>query len=203
MPLEVGRGSATSNDFVTSTAQHPIDHSAISDEDDDSSDDVELSSEPSDITSSSGVSTSEDPDDDHTIEDSEDEAEEENASEQDDDLPQKVRGPKTNTSDLKARLSKLLPELQKANADLTAPGNSSKHRIDAVNEDEDHYIEMDLGLGVLQEVQETDRDHIIVPKDNSSSRSSSDTEDADAIEMISRSKEQPEKPSKRKIEEIS
>lgn len=54
-------------------------------------------------------------------------------------------------SDLCTRLSSFLPELRKANADLENSPEILTRRLDEVADDEEHYIEMDLGLGVLKE----------------------------------------------------
>ncbi len=53
--------------------------------------------------------------------------------------------------DLRTRLSAFLPQLQKANADLDNATEAGLRQLDEVADDEDHYIEMNLGLGVLQE----------------------------------------------------
>ena len=54
-------------------------------------------------------------------------------------------------SDLRSRLSTFIPELQKANADLQNSEAALSRRLDEVDDDEEHYIEMSLGLGVLKE----------------------------------------------------
>jgi Domain of unknown function (DUF4598) len=54
-------------------------------------------------------------------------------------------------SDLHTRIASFLPELRNANADLTDPGQALTSRLDEVADEEEHYIEMDLGLGVLKE----------------------------------------------------
>lgn len=53
------------------------------------------------------------------------------------------------SSDLRSRIASFLPQLRKANEELVTAGDDQ--RIDAVAEDQDQYIEMDLGLGVLKE----------------------------------------------------
>ncbi|KAF7507811.1 hypothetical protein GJ744_010112 [Endocarpon pusillum] len=53
--------------------------------------------------------------------------------------------------DLRTRLSAFLPQLQKANADLENATEAGLRHLDEVADDEDHYIEMNLGLGVLKE----------------------------------------------------
>lgn len=55
------------------------------------------------------------------------------------------------TSDLRSRLSSFLPEMQKANTDLQNSAEAMARRVDEVADDEEHYIEMNLGLGVLKE----------------------------------------------------
>ncbi|KAK5047072.1 hypothetical protein LTR84_007014 [Exophiala bonariae] len=63
-------------------------------------------------------------------------------------LTRPMAGP---ASDLKSRLRAFLPEIEKANSELEDADNVSKQRIDNVPEDEEHYIEMNLELGVLTE----------------------------------------------------
>lgn len=53
--------------------------------------------------------------------------------------------------DLRTRLSAFLPQLQKANADLENSTEAGLRHLDDVADDEEHYIEMNLGLGVLKE----------------------------------------------------
>lgn len=87
-------------------------------------------------------------------------------------------------SDLRSKISTFLPQLRAANANL-----GDDDRIDAVGDDEDHYIEMDLGLGVLKEKRKpmtrTGRGEILITQessDSSSSSSSSDDDDGDLTE---------------------
>ncbi|KAI1624799.1 hypothetical protein EDD37DRAFT_649140 [Exophiala viscosa] len=54
-------------------------------------------------------------------------------------------------SDLRSRLQSFLPQLQQANAELEDANVLVEKRIDHVSDDEQHYIEMNLGLGVLGE----------------------------------------------------
>ncbi len=54
-------------------------------------------------------------------------------------------------SALQSRLCTFLPELRKANKDLEDPAAALTRRLDQVDDDEEHYIEMNLGLGVLKE----------------------------------------------------
>ncbi len=51
--------------------------------------------------------------------------------------------------DLRTRLSVFLPQLREANADLDNATEAGLRHLDEVADDEDHYIEMNLGLGVL------------------------------------------------------
>lgn len=53
------------------------------------------------------------------------------------------------SSALRSRIAAFLPQLRQANEDLT--NAEDDHRIDTIADDQDHYIEMDLGLGVLKE----------------------------------------------------
>jgi hypothetical protein len=55
----------------------------------------------------------------------------------------------SSSSALRSRIATFLPQLRKANEDLT--NAEDDRRIDAIADDQDHYIEMDLGLGVLKE----------------------------------------------------
>jgi hypothetical protein len=91
-------------------------------------------------------------------------------------------------SDLRSRLSSFLPEIQKANTDLQDPAGAMARRVDEVADDEEHYIEMNLGLGVLKEKKAgaagengvTLRDEYSI---SSSEDSGSDSgEDRDAVE---------------------
>ena len=77
------------------------------------------------------------------------------------------------TSDLQTKLATFLPQLKAANANL-----ADDDRIDDVNDDEDHYIEMDLGLGVLKEKRRPATNGEIQVHDSSSS--SSDTTSVEA-----------------------
>ena len=54
-------------------------------------------------------------------------------------------------SKLQSRIATFLPQLRKANEDLV--NADGEMRIDKLTEGQDHYIEMDLGLGVLKERQ--------------------------------------------------
>lgn len=90
--------------------------------------------------------------------------------------PRKPRMRKLGTTDgaadLRARLAALLPQMEEANARLAGePGGASIEDV----EDGEQYIEMDLGLGVLEE-QNND--------DDSDSRSSGDGDNEDEEEDV-------------------
>lgn len=89
--------------------------------------------------------------------------------------------------DLRSRLETFLPQLAKANDDLT-----TEQRLDDAAEDEPH-IEMNLGLGGLEEQQGDDI------KFHGSDSNSESTEDA-ALPSISQAEEPPAK--KRKIQVV-
>lgn len=72
---------------------------------------------------------------------------------------------------LQSRIAAFLPQLRKANEDLVTAGDNC--RIDAVPDDEDHYIEMDLGLGVLKEKRTRAPSNMIRTRQSSSSNSTS------------------------------
>jgi hypothetical protein len=82
-------------------------------------------------------------------------------------------------SDLHSRIATFLPQLRKANEDLV--NAEEDHRLDAVADDEDHYIEMDLGLGVLKEkARPRPLDGEIWTRESSSSSASSSSSDSDS-----------------------
>lgn len=120
-------------DDVTSSSSSNVDYTS----EEISSDDEDGSSSPKSGTSSSTE---------------EDDSSEEDERVQNLHLPDKppisVPDP---ASDLSTRLSSFLSALQKANADLQDPSDILAKRVDEVADDEEHYIEMDLGLGVLKE----------------------------------------------------
>lgn len=84
-------------------------------------------------------------------------------------------------SDLGSRLSALLPELKQANANLHS---SLDKQLDHVPDGEEHYIEMELGLGVLKETQKTGSEDIktAVGEDSSSDETSAETDQQDAVQ---------------------
>jgi hypothetical protein len=71
--------------------------------------------------------------------------------------------------DLQSRLQAFLPQLERANAELTATADALGRRVDHVDDDEEHYIEMDLGLGVLSERRNGRDGEIRVDSEDSSS----------------------------------
>jgi hypothetical protein len=135
------------------SSSNTIDKYDESDSGDDPSE-SELSSD-TETSSDSGISSSDsDDEEEHDDEDSE-----HDSSIGDDSnmisLPTQLRpvistsAALSGSSDLQSRISTFLPQLRKANEDLKT--TEDDHRIDAVADDQDHYIEMDLGLGVLKE----------------------------------------------------
>jgi hypothetical protein len=85
----------------------------------------------------------------------------------------------TGLSDLRSRIASFLPQLRKANEELVAAGDD--RRIDAVAEDQDQYIEMDLGLGVLKEKKRPNGE--IQTHEISSSSSSSDDDESEVGDL--------------------
>ena len=82
---------------------------------------------------------------------------------------------------LGARLATFLPQLERANEELAY--DQDDHRIDQVGDDEEQYIEMDLGLGVLKEKRLGASDGN-VRLEESSDKSSSDDESDEEEEAI-------------------
>ncbi len=66
-------------------------------------------------------------------------------------------------SNLRSRLQTFLPQLQQANAELDSGEDSHDKRLDEVPDNAEHYIEMDLGLGVLSE-QEDEAGEVRIPQ---------------------------------------
>ena len=87
------------------------------------------------------------------------------------------------STDLRSKIANFLPQLRKANEDL-ANAEDDK-RIDAVADGQDHYIEMDLGLGVLKEMRGPRlphgeiQTHVTSSSSDSSSSSGGDDDDDD------------------------
>jgi hypothetical protein len=94
--------------------------------------------------------------------------------------PNSISTTVTGSSDLRSRVASFLPQLRKANEELVVAGDDQ--RIDTVTEDQDQYIEMDLGLGVLKEKKRPRplngeiQTHEISSSSSSSSSSSDDDE---------------------------
>ncbi|KIW33418.1 uncharacterized protein PV07_00270 [Cladophialophora immunda] len=119
-------------------------------------------------TSSSG---SEDSDSEEMSEEEEEEEEEEEKEEGEDvedhvaasgpGIPRFTTLP-ARASDLKSRLQSFLPQLQQANVELDNSRGLVDKRIDHVSDDAEHYIEMEVGLGVLSE-QNDDATQIRLP----------------------------------------
>lgn len=119
-------------------------------------------------------------------------------------------------SDLRSKLSSFLPKLQKANVDLQNPVEALSKRLDEVPDDEEHYIEMNLGLGVLKEKRlrtlQAEGVKISGRRTTSSSEdSSSDSMEAGNLEYVAKVERTPladlmgcKKPSKEKpsIQEV-
>jgi hypothetical protein len=100
--------------------------------------------------------------------------EENDTKEQDEQVPRKK--PKMfkiqSNSDILSRVQAFLPQMQQANESLERADPAALD-IENVNEDEEQYIEMNLGLGVLEEKRK---------KTGGSSSDSSDNEDKSETE---------------------
>ena len=118
-----------------------------------------------DETSSSGTSSSESegPEQSSDCEDISDEASssegEESSNAHSIKNPMSIITPKE-ASNLQTRLKSFLPKIQYANTELVDADGILKHQIDHVSDDEKHYIEMNLGLGVLSEQQTVSEEEI-------------------------------------------
>lgn len=125
--------------------------------------------------------------------------------------------PSDQSSDLRNRLSSFIPQLHKANTDLQDPAQVLFRRLDDVTDDEEHYIEMNLGLGVLKEkgLGKTELDGVTLKRACSTSSSSQDegpgsstvdatrgqnVDDAPLTHLLKREKPSTKKPI---IEEVS
>jgi hypothetical protein len=86
----------------------------------------------------------------------------------------------TGLSGLRSRIASFLPQLRKANEELVTAGDD--RRIDVVAEDQDQYIEMDLGLGVLKEKKKLRPLNGEIQTHEISSSSSSSSSDDDESE---------------------
>lgn len=86
------------------------------------------------------------------------------------------------TSDLQSRLQAFLPKLEKANAELENTDDIKQRRIDDVAEDDEHYIEMNLQLGVLSERKTGDRDGKLKFRESGSEGEDEDDDDDDDVD---------------------
>lgn len=111
---------------------------------------------------------------------------------------------------LKSRLMSFLPQIRQANAELETDPDISTKRIDDVAGDEEQYIEMNLGLGVLK-AKKTSQDTKDVrttasedsESSNEDSASASDDEaETGTSEVGIVDKLKRVRPPKRKIEEV-
>jgi hypothetical protein len=87
------------------------------------------------------------------------------------------------STDLKTRLASFIPQLQQANATLETDPEAATKQVDHVDDEEEQYIEMDLGLGVLTAKPSSGKRGLktTVSEDSKSSDESSDN-DASATE---------------------
>lgn len=79
----------------------------------------------------------------------------------------------TLNEELRSRLTNFLTGIERANRDLEDKEHARTQRIDDVDEHEDHYIEMNLGLGVLST---QNPDAVQLPSDKDESEASSNEE---------------------------
>lgn len=88
-------------------------------------------------------------------------------------------------SDLQSRLQAFLPKLEKANAELENTDDVKQRRIDDVAEDDEHYIEMNLQLGVLSERKTGDKDGKLKFRESGSEGEDEDDDEDDDVETSS------------------
>lgn len=161
-----------------------------------------------DETSSSGSSSDSDDDIEETSPTG-DRAERSSSARQ---IPEFSTRPTTGqTSDLKSRLQAFLPQLEKANSELAKADDMKERRLDDVADDEEHYIEMNLELGVLSERKSGGEDGKLKFHESDSEDEGEDEDDgAPTVQplpeneaVISRLKgEKVQQKQRRKIEEI-
>ncbi|OAP62773.1 hypothetical protein AYL99_02000 [Fonsecaea erecta] len=113
-----------------------------------SSDEEEIDDEDEDDNETTSSSDSDDSDSEEMSEEEEDEEEGEDVE---DGQTARCAVPPSRESDLKSRLQSFLPQLQQANKELENSKEVADKRIDHVSDDAEHYIEMEVGLGVLSE----------------------------------------------------
>ncbi|KIW64671.1 hypothetical protein PV04_09589 [Phialophora macrospora] len=111
---------------------------------------------------------------------------------------QQLTGRPAPEPDLKLRLQAFLPQLQQANAELETLRASHDLRIDQISDDADHYIEMDLGLGVLAE-EENESEEIKIPR---AQWKGDETSTAEGIKVSVDRLQGDSSKTKRKIEEL-
>ncbi|OJJ49832.1 hypothetical protein ASPZODRAFT_12944 [Penicilliopsis zonata CBS 506.65] len=112
-------------------------------------------------------------------------------------------------SDILARVSSFLPQLRSANEALQkdiAAGKSKDILLDEAGEEEGQYIEMNLGLGVLEETQSND-DHenssspdLDRETESATTKQTTDAKESHIMDSLMGHKE--EKPTKPTIEEM-
>ncbi|EXJ63425.1 uncharacterized protein A1O5_11474 [Cladophialophora psammophila CBS 110553] len=173
-------------------------------------------SEVQDEEETTSSSDSEDSDGEETSEREEEEEEEEGGEDVEEPVPPRGPGiPRFTTlpargSDLKSRVQNFLPQLQRANAELEDSSQVFDRRIDHVSDDADHYIEMEVGLGVLT-AQKDDTTRIMLPHSPSSVEEDRADEDEEVINAHGGSEDgalsrvvgmEGRKGTKRKIEEL-
>jgi hypothetical protein len=115
----------------------------------------------------------------------------------------------TSSTDLKSRLTSFIPQLQQANAELATDPNVATKRVDAVDDEEEQYIEMNLGLGVLKAKPMTEEAATLKTTVSEDSESSDDSASVSEDEVRTENtptgivdKLKGVKPVKRKIEEV-
>jgi hypothetical protein len=192
--LRITRGKSSTIDRSDSLGpEHGSSNAELSSDTETSSDsDTETSSDSDTETSSDSDTSSTDPESDDESEDSENDSSSDNT---DSDrgplgyesdmisLPAQSKPSMfssttvTVSSDLRLRVASFLPQLQKANEEVVTAGDDQ--RIDAIAEDQDQYIEMDLGLGVLKEKRPRSLNGEIQTHEISSSSSSSSSNSDD------------------------
>ncbi|KAF8539281.1 hypothetical protein BDD12DRAFT_805509 [Trichophaea hybrida] len=101
------------------------------------------------------------------------------------------------SSDLLSRLNSFLPQLSTANASLeaeiAAAGNADTKNIEHVSDDEEQYIEMNLGLGVLEEIcsEDEDSDSSAVEKNTIAALLNPTPAQKPAIQLVSEENKEP------------
>ena len=104
-------------------------------------------------------------------------------------------------SDLRSRLQEFLPQLQQANSELERTGDVLHQQLDEVPDDAEHYIEMNLGLGVLTE-EGDEAGQVKLPHSQKGDQEQAIPEAPHADVSIGLMGTKETKPTKRKIEEV-